>query len=88
MRICFGLTPSTLNSMLPWCREFPPDTIHTNPIQSRWNLAVSLKAYLYSSATFYKKGVQNLVEVTHYLDFLWLKVSGGNSRHHEKPLHF
>ncbi|MFN0048636.1 MAG: transposase [Cytophagales bacterium] len=48
--------------------EIKLEYIHTNPMQSHWNLAVSPEAYLYSSASFYDKGVQNLVEVTHYLD--------------------
>jgi putative transposase len=50
--------------------EIKLEYIHTNPIQNHWNLVARPEEYLYSSALFYEKGIQNLVKVTHYLDFV------------------
>jgi putative transposase len=44
--------------------------IHNNPLQEHWNLAKQPLDYLYSSAMFYEKGIQNRVIIKHYMDFV------------------
>lgn len=50
--------------------EIKLNYIHNNPIQIHWNLAKQPSEYLYSSAMFYEKGIQNSVEVNHYMNFV------------------
>ena len=42
--------------------------IHNNPLQPHWMLCNNIQDYLYSSASYYEKGIQNKIEVKHYLD--------------------
>ncbi|OJW73438.1 MAG: hypothetical protein BGO68_02130 [Candidatus Amoebophilus sp. 36-38] len=44
--------------------------IHTNPLQSHWNLSQKPEEYLHSSAMFYEQGIQNTVNLSHYMDFI------------------
>jgi hypothetical protein len=43
---------------------------HGNPLQPRWKLSINIEDYFYSSALFYEKGIQNKIEVKHYLDYV------------------
>jgi len=44
--------------------------IHNNPLQSHWNFVKQPEDYGYSSANFYTQGIQNMVRVDHYMDFV------------------
>lgn len=48
--------------------EIKLNYIHNNPLESHWNLTKQPAAYMYSSALFYEKGIQNGVVVKHYMD--------------------
>ena len=41
--------------------------IHNNPMQERWNLCTEQEDYKFSSAKFYKKGIDEFNMLTHYL---------------------
>jgi len=49
--------------------EIKLNYIHNNPLQPHWNLCLNIEDYLYGSASFYEKGIQNKIEVKHYLDY-------------------
>ena len=42
--------------------------IHNNPLQPKWQLAVTPEDYFYSSAAFYEKGINDFDLLTHYKD--------------------
>lgn len=42
------------------------DYIHNNPLQQHWNLSTTPEDYYYSSASFYKNGVDNFGFLSHY----------------------
>ena len=45
--------------------------IHENPLQEKWSLVKLPEDYHYSSAAYYEKGLQpDIIDVTHYMDFL------------------
>ncbi|MCX6187391.1 MAG: transposase [Bacteroidetes bacterium] len=49
--------------------EIKLNYIHNNPLQPHWKLSINIEDYFYSSASFYEKGIQNKIEVKHYLDY-------------------
>lgn len=42
--------------------------IHNNPLQEKWNLAVSEDEYKFSSSNFYLTGIDDLGILTHYAE--------------------
>ncbi len=50
--------------------EIKLNYIHNNPLQPHWKLSINIEDYFYSSALFYEKGIQNKIEVKHYLDYV------------------
>ena len=50
--------------------EIKLNYIHNNPLQPQWKLSINIEDYFYSSALFYEKGIQNKIEVKHYLDYV------------------
>ena len=42
--------------------------IHNNPLQPKWQLAVTPEDYFYSSAAFYETGINDFDLLTHYKD--------------------
>lgn len=45
------------------------DYIHFNPLQAKWSLVDYPEDYAHSSALFYEKSIQRMLDVDHYLDY-------------------
>ena len=50
--------------------EIKLDYIHNNPLQDKWALVKSAEDYLHSSAGFYETGVNNIIAIKHYVDYV------------------
>jgi REP element-mobilizing transposase RayT len=46
------------------------DYIHHNPVSKKWNLVNDFTDYLYSSASFYEKGLGNYAKLQHVNEIL------------------
>ena len=44
------------------------DYIHNNPLHERWNLAIRIEEYRWSSANFYRMNKDEFGILTHYMD--------------------